>query len=1347
MQCFLCEKPSSPHHGKPMGRRCVKCNDSYCISCTIDDCRNIPCSEHHSCWNEHIEQFTNEKLKALHQPANPTAEMFIRAITCSDLDDAQIKALHGHDKLARWFSVKKGKEEDDKPELWLYDRFRRLCDPHQTGNRITGNHYPSIVSFIGNTYAGKSTVVRAMLLLGLAEQRAGNSSDALGRENALYNLLQSVLDRPEKHELPVSQGGDDPATFGVHLYRNNITTQPEPSPDPQYPLLLADCEGFTADFALTNAEKAVPDTEDPDEQVETRTIKADDYGRGKAGIDLFYARFLYAVSDVVVFVTQNPKTKGHDFPRILEWAAGAMLKTFNQPSGKTLIVVRNKYTPDKKDSTPEMLKQEFLESQSPTLWKRTGVIATFVERFNASTSLGLMIRSNNDLYRQLFRSIHLCYIPDNNHVDNHGKPEKLLEHFGNLKRVLDRAVVEERDIRAESLTRYNVAGLSLFLSNTFRHFSESSTPLDFYKATCRDNHTPTNLREHIANFLRLAYDRENRVNNNQLAGMDSMIENVIALSLLILARRRDSATFTPEIKFDHDLRKYWDGGLALYQLLHEQCSYTFLNSQGALTPYSCQVRGHGGKRGKHQQHVPPPSGPGHRHNLQPVPGDFVPGHDWNRDVWRQRIRARFCELYRKVYRSPLPPHQDSYEPQPAGQFQQQQLQQQQLQLRDREFNHHGNQQVDTSILKLRRELTPLNKPLFAQLLSTKTCLSCLLSSPDHASSCGHAFCPRCIQELSTPSRWKAAAFELDSCILCDGQDGHQTIQLRPRCSGVRILTLDGGGVRGIVELALVQALEQEIGLTNVRLAEMFDLIVGTSTGGIVALALTFPGKLPSDPAAVTSSPLARRGSGIDTRMQDMIAFFSKISTATFENSRLGWRALTRGAMVFRRVESVYSDRPLRSGLEQYFGDKTSLFAPTFNSERVLASGALGSGVRVAVTSTRDDGDTEVVIGNYNRPLTTYATDSVGGGSSRSGFEREDDLEKDFKIWEAAMATAAAPFYLPVFKREWGVGGQEYIDGAVYANCPARVAMDEKTKIWSRESGEGNGVVLDALVSLGTGKQGPKSDKMPFASNFRGFTALQKMIKRQLDTERLWEGVVEGAERSQRGRLMRLNPELKPKYVQLYQCEEVPRLLKETGEWAGVGGQGRDKIKNVARVLMAGMFFFEVPDSYSPRSTLSHQQASGGPDGRLLRGAVRCRLRHQAPAVGELLRKVTRFYHTELTTEEAAEEEKSLASADRQWRTLTDITSGSVNPRDMVRVRERNPDGTGIEQFRLDFELRVRDKAALQAIVVEFQADDESDARSINEQENERGRGKRFAISGFPVTLADLNARGQRIWLQ
>ena len=55
---------------------------------------------------------------------------------------------------------------------------------------------------------------------------------------------------------------------------------------------------------------------------------------------------------------------------------------------------------------------------------------------------------------------------------------------------------------------------------------------------------------------------------------------------------------------------------------------------------------------------------------------------------------------------------------------------------------------------------------------------------------------------------------------------------------VRILSLDGGGIRGIVPAIVIQYVEEKLieitKNTNARIADYFDLIVGTSTGGILS---------------------------------------------------------------------------------------------------------------------------------------------------------------------------------------------------------------------------------------------------------------------------------------------------------------------------------------------------------------------------------------------------------------------------------------------------------------------------------------------------------------------------------
>ena len=52
--------------------------------------------------------------------------------------------------------------------------------------------------------------------------------------------------------------------------------------------------------------------------------------------------------------------------------------------------------------------------------------------------------------------------------------------------------------------------------------------------------------------------------------------------------------------------------------------------------------------------------------------------------------------------------------------------------------------------------------------------------------------------------------------------------------GLRILSLDGGGMRGLATVLILKEIEKR---TGKRMHELFDLICGTSTGGILAVAL------------------------------------------------------------------------------------------------------------------------------------------------------------------------------------------------------------------------------------------------------------------------------------------------------------------------------------------------------------------------------------------------------------------------------------------------------------------------------------------------------------------------------
>jgi patatin-like phospholipase/acyl hydrolase len=60
---------------------------------------------------------------------------------------------------------------------------------------------------------------------------------------------------------------------------------------------------------------------------------------------------------------------------------------------------------------------------------------------------------------------------------------------------------------------------------------------------------------------------------------------------------------------------------------------------------------------------------------------------------------------------------------------------------------------------------------------------------------------------------------------------------------IRILSLDGGGIRGIISGVILNYLEiklQSLDKSNLKISDYFDFIAGTSTGGILACTYLLP---------------------------------------------------------------------------------------------------------------------------------------------------------------------------------------------------------------------------------------------------------------------------------------------------------------------------------------------------------------------------------------------------------------------------------------------------------------------------------------------------------------------------
>ena len=121
-------------------------------------------------------------------------------------------------------------------------------------------------------------------------------------------------------------------------------------------------------------------------------------------------------------------------------------------------------------------------------------------------------------------------------------------------------------------------------------------------------------------------------------------------------------------------------------------------------------------------------------------------------------------------------------------------------------------------------------PTLEGLKSNKTCYCCLMRMPEKVLDCGHALCDFCVKIFGKKSPAEQYTYTLPSCVLCGKRNGLGPYRFLPPTAGVRMLTLDGGGVRGVIPLVLLQAIEQQVDKLGIPLREHFDLVCGTSSG-------------------------------------------------------------------------------------------------------------------------------------------------------------------------------------------------------------------------------------------------------------------------------------------------------------------------------------------------------------------------------------------------------------------------------------------------------------------------------------------------------------------------------------
>ncbi|XP_029819454.1 85/88 kDa calcium-independent phospholipase A2 isoform X2 [Manacus vitellinus] len=219
----------------------------------------------------------------------------------------------------------------------------------------------------------------------------------------------------------------------------------------------------------------------------------------------------------------------------------------------------------------------------------------------------------------------------------------------------------------------------------------------------------------------------------------------------------------------------------------------------------------------------------------------------------------------------------------------------------------------------------------------------------------------------------------------------------------RLLCLDGGGIRGLVLIQLLLAIEKAAGCP---IREIFDWIAGTSTGGILALAIV-------------------HGKSMDY----MRCLYFRMKDMVFRGSR------------------PYESEPLDEFLKKEFGENTKM--TDVRKPKVMVTGTLCDRQPAELHLFR----------NYPVPETKTSTEYKTSASFKPLTQPEDQL-----VWRAARCSGAAPTYFRPIGRFLDGGLL-----ANNPTLDAMAEIHEYNKTLIKKGRRQEVRKLGLVVSLGTGK--------------------------------------------------------------------------------------------------------------------------------------------------------------------------------------------------------------------------------------------------------------------------------------
>ncbi|KAK3718358.1 hypothetical protein LTR37_005171 [Vermiconidia calcicola] len=541
------------------------------------DCDSNYCSE---CWDyqgpHKSGKFGRDGVP--HEKTNVRVVNRLKKILQPSQSPDTILKSHEADQCTKWFGV--SRDLTGRPSLDDYGRYATLMGSLQPMNS-SKCRYPQLVSFIGVTNAGKSTVIK-MLVNHMQHNRVASRDFPTPVVGSVTNDQVSVILFQEPLLSSLMCLAQVPTSGDVHLYADQSTHAT------QLPILYADCEGFEGGekTPLGARPKKRPHSESCPVQPEFAQARSwpvewadtEESRQREFAVRELYPRLLYTFSDVVVFVLRNPKsvnlllkahfvlTFGRTFQsavltKLLEWGAAALEKSLNQPSLPHAIVLLNDTEPGvvEKEWETSYATQSLLRSVSGALDYVEGV-PRFRELAQHWRKLGKQIVSVEDLILRYYSSFKVVRMPR--------KPRYTLmdRQIGKLHSEIQADC--DASFRAKRKARMltNSDELNVYLQSAFEHFTRTlATPFNFVAVSLLNNPISYDFGGHMLQLLNTVAMQEPSLRRDSgrsqwiFEKSCTMIASCVMLDCARFRKGRVEDLFDSYKKFfDSTLREYCD---------------------------------------------------------------------------------------------------------------------------------------------------------------------------------------------------------------------------------------------------------------------------------------------------------------------------------------------------------------------------------------------------------------------------------------------------------------------------------------------------------------------------------------------------------------------------------------------------------------------------------------------------------------------------------------------------------------------------------------------------------------------------------------------------------------------